>query len=66
MANSQKPDRDVEYMKEMWGTDSLITDYVSEKLMTPTIKKKNDPPQNRLEKFCGGKDGFDDYAEWLV
>ena len=53
-------------MKETWGTNRLVTDYGAEKVMTPTIKKKNDPPQNRLEKFCGGKDGFDDYVEWLV
>jgi len=66
MAKNQNPDRNVEYMKENWGTTRLITDYVAEKAVTPTIKKRNDPPENRLEKFCGGKDGFDDYVEWLV
>lgn len=66
MAIQSNPDRDVQYMREKWGTDRLVTDYVVEKRVTPTIKKKNDPPQNRLEKFCGGKDGFDDYVEWLV
>lgn len=27
MANNPNPDRDIEYMKKMWGTESLITDY---------------------------------------
>lgn len=66
MANSPNPDRDIDYMREKWGTTRLVTDYVSEKCVTPTNVKKNDPPDDRLAKFCGGKDGFDDYAEWLV
>jgi hypothetical protein len=61
MANHQV-DRDVRYMKQMWGTTQLITDYGA---MTPTGRRKvNDPPENRLEKPCGGKNGFDDYVEW--
>lgn len=28
MAVKPNPDRDVKYMKEMWGTTKLITDYV--------------------------------------
>lgn len=66
MANSPNPDRDAKYMREMWGTTRLITDYEYEKRVTPTDKKKNDPPADRLSKFCGGKDGFDDYVEWMV
>jgi len=27
--------------------------------------KKYGVPENRLEKWCGGKNGFDDYVEWL-
>jgi hypothetical protein len=26
---------------------------------------KNDPPPDRYERWCGGKNGFDDYAERL-
>jgi hypothetical protein len=66
MATHPNPDRDVDYMRENWGTTRLITDYGSEKRVTPTKGKKNDPPSDRLSKFCGGKDGFDDYVEWMV
>jgi hypothetical protein len=49
-------------MKEHWGTTKLVTDYGA---VTPTVKqKKNSPPEDRLSKPCGGKDGFDDYVEW--
>ena len=40
---------------------TLITEYASERYLN--IKKKNDPPSNRLARQCGGKDGFDDYVE---
>jgi hypothetical protein len=66
MANSPNPDRDVSYMREKWGTNRLITDYGSENIVTPTKNNKNDPPEDRLSKFCGGANGFDDYAEWLT
>lgn len=56
-------DRDTAFMKENWGTTKLITDYGA---LTPTKNKKNNPPENRLEKHCGGKEGFDDYVEWWV
>lgn len=58
MAIKPNPDRDVSYMKKMWGTTKLITDYGS--LET---KKPNDPPINRYSRPCGGKNGFDDYVE---
>jgi hypothetical protein len=55
-------DRDTSFMKENWGTTKLVTDYGA---VTPTNKvKKNNPPEDRLSKPCGGKDGFDDYVEW--
>ena len=55
-------DRDVSYMKEHFGTTKLVTDYGAP---TPTKKQKNNvPPDDRLSKQCGGKDGFDDYVEW--
>lgn len=56
-------DRDIDYMKQNWGTNRLITDYGA---LSPTKSKKNEPPANRLEKHCGGKEGFDDYVEWWV
>jgi hypothetical protein len=56
-------DRDTSYMKENWGTTKLVTDYGA---LTPTVYKKNIPPENRLERHCGGKDGFDDYVEWFT
>lgn len=27
MGNNPNPDRDIEYMRKMWGTESLVTDY---------------------------------------
>lgn len=57
-------DRDISYMKENWGTTKLITDYNS--LSKSEKNRKNDPPENRLGKHCGGKEGFDDYVEWWV
>lgn len=66
MAIHQNPDRDVDYMREKWGTNRLITDYGSENRVTPTKVKKNNPPEDRLSKPCGGKDGFDDYVEWMT
>ena len=58
MANNPNPDRDVEFMKENWGTDRLITDYGS-----LNFKKPNDPPSNRYSRPCGGVGGLDDYVE---
>lgn len=56
MAMSPNPDRNTQFMKENWGTTRLITDYFP-------IKRKNEPPQDRYSRPCGGKDGFDDYVE---
>lgn len=56
MAMNSTPDRDIQYMKENWGTTRLITDYVP-------LKSKNQPPIDRYSRPCGGKDGFDDYVE---
>jgi hypothetical protein len=56
MAMNPNPDRNSQFMKESWGTVRLITDYVPD-------KRKNDPPNDRYSKPCGGKNGFDDYVE---
>jgi hypothetical protein len=58
MAIKPNPDRDTNYMKEMWGTSKLITDYGA----LDTIKTNN-PPTDRYSRPCGGKNGFDDYVE---
>lgn len=57
MANSPV-DRDSEHMQENFGTKYLITDYASEKLL-----EKNSENLKKFKKFCGGKDGWDDYTE---
>lgn len=60
MAMNPNPDRNIQFMKESWGTNRLITDYFPE-------KRKNDPPKDRYSRPCGGKNGFDDYIErWHV
>jgi hypothetical protein len=58
MAIKPNPDRDVSYMKKMWGTTKLITDYG-----VLSTKKQNNPPSDRYSRPCGGKNGFDDYVE---
>jgi hypothetical protein len=56
-------DRDTQYMQQNWGTSKLITDYG---VLNFKKSNKNNPPTNRLQKHCGGKEGFDDYVEWWV
>lgn len=60
MATNHIPDHDYDYMKEQFGTCVLITDPASEKILK---KSKKIPPNNRMNRWCGGKDGFDDYVE---
>jgi hypothetical protein len=56
MAMNPNPDRNIQFMKENWGTVRLITDYVPQ-------RRKNEPPSDRYSRHCGGKNGFDDYVE---
>ena len=60
MANSPNPDYVPEIMKRDFGTEVLITNPLADQYLR--MSKKN-PPKNRLERWCGGKDGFDDYVE---
>jgi len=60
MAIHPNPDRDVDFMIKEHGTSCLITDYGSEKHLK---KQKYSIPNDRYSKWCGGKDGFDDYVE---
>lgn len=46
MAVHQNPDRDTKYMKEMWGTTRLITDYYA-----PASKKTRKYSVNYCEYF---------------
>lgn len=63
MANS---DRNIDLMKEDFGTVCLITDRASEYFLNKSkcsdcqCKKV---PENRYSRPCGGKGGFDDYVE---
>ena len=63
-------DRNKNYMKEMWGTTKLITDYNSlpekqilQEVMHDDLKDNYPIPEDRLSKHCGGKNGFDDFVE---
>lgn len=62
MATVHVPDHDYSYMKEQFGTCVLISDPSSEKYLS---KSKKNPPNNRMQRWCGGKNGFDDYVEWF-
>ena len=66
MANSPNPDYDSSQMERDFGTKCLITNPIADKYLNQAQKKKNEPPKNRLSRSCGGKGGFDDYAEWLT
>lgn len=42
---------------------TLITSPAADKYLNRVQKKRNDPPQDRMSRQCGGKNGFDDYVE---
>lgn len=46
-------------MKEDFGTRCLITSTAADKYLSKSEKLGNE----RFGKWCGGKDGFDDYCE---
>ena len=63
-------DRDLNYMKEMWGTDSLSTDYGSlqnKKMLREianddqTPKKHNFVTQNELHQKIRNDEDYDDW-----
>ena len=60
MATTHVPDHDYDYMKQNFGTCVLISDPASEKYLKMTKKV---PPNNRMTRWCGGKDGFDDFVQ---
>jgi hypothetical protein len=60
------------FLEEKWqiqrdfGTKCLITNPIADFYLEKASKLKNNPPKDRLSRPCGGKGGFDDYAEWLT
>jgi hypothetical protein len=60
MANSPV-DRNPELMQQEFGTKVLITDLAADRLLEKASKHGNE----RYSKWCGGKGGFDDFAERL-
>lgn len=63
MANHPIPDQGDDFIK---SGRVLITDPRSDYYLNKAAKPKNTPPTDRLSRPCGGKGGFDDYAEWLT
>ena len=70
-------DRNQKYMKDMWGTTKLVTDYhalnndesidnedvVLQEVMHDDLYKKYQIPNDRYSRPCGGANGFDDFVE---
>lgn len=65
MANNPIPDNISSMMYDDFGTSVLITDPRSDILLKKLKKNQYEVPKNRMERWCGGKNGFDDYVEWL-
>jgi hypothetical protein len=54
-------DRNAELMQKEHGTRVLITDLAADKYLERSAKHGTE----RYEKWCGGRGGFDDFAERL-
>jgi len=64
MANHPIPDNVPNMMNSDFGTTVLITDPRADIYLSQARKmKKTSPPGDRMSKWCGGKEGFDDYVE---
>jgi hypothetical protein len=71
MAQSPNPDRNRDYMREMWGTSCLITDYQSvptnQRMLREienddlTPKKHDFHIQNELHSKIRNDDDYDDW-----
>jgi hypothetical protein len=68
MATQPNPDRNSEYMMQMWGTNSLITDYTSnnkeiiQEIMHDDIKKVNKfKKTNDLHEKIRNDNDYDDW-----
>lgn len=62
MANTFVVDQGEDFIKSGM---TLITDPRSDKYLNKVSSRRNDPPNDRLSAWCGGKNGFDDYVERL-
>ncbi len=62
MANNPIPDQGNAFIESGM---TLITDPRSDKYLNMARKNKKNPPEDRMSKWCGGKNGFDDYVERL-
>jgi len=51
-------------MAQDHGTAVLITDPRADAYLS-RLKRPNRPPEDRYSRWCGGKQGFDDFAERL-
>lgn len=66
MANHPNPDTVPSMMQRDFGTNVLITSPAADKYLRQAQKRKYDtPPEDRYSRWCGGKHGFDDFAERL-
>ena len=61
MAIKPNPDNVPSMMQEDFGTRVLITDIAADRL----LEKASKHGQERYRKWCGGRGGFDDFAERL-
>jgi recombinational DNA repair protein (RecF pathway) len=67
MATNPNPDRSQEYMMQMWGTHSLITDYkiegkqIIQEIMHDDLKKNKFKKSNDLHQQIRNDDDYDDW-----
>jgi hypothetical protein len=54
-----------EIMRAEYGTVVLATSPIADKYLTKAKVKQYNVPDDRYSRWCGGKDGFDDFAERL-
>ena len=61
MAINPNPDRNASLMQETTGARVLITDLAADKYLEKSAKHGTE----RYRVWCGGRNGWDDYAERL-
>ena len=61
MATKPNPDNVPSMMQEDFGTKVLITDLAADRYLKEAAKHGSE----RYSRWCGGRDGFDDFAERL-
>jgi len=62
--STHRPDTVPSLMAQDHGTAVLITDPRADAYLS-RLKRPNRPPEDRYSRWCGGKQGFDDFAERL-